>query len=144
MTKKTYKTENTRKHIRMNAGYLIKYHLASEPEESAAANLKDFSAGGLKFWTEKPFNEGDLLEVSLWLPPLQRVVDVVCKVVRVRRAYHSDVYYVGAKYHHVTSEDQKRINDFIESISHRKRVPKSLIHDKDTVTRSKFLELIND
>ena len=118
MFEKKYKINNTRRHKRLYVDYLIKYRIArSKDQEFLFSNLKDISAGGVKFWTESPLSEGTLLMVEVLVIPIDRVIRGLARVVRVRKTKKSPVYYDALQFMEISAEDQKVLNSFIERIA---------------------------
>ena len=117
MFEKKYIANNTRRFKRMRAGYLVKYQIAGSNEEPFVSNLKDISAGGCRFWADQFLPEGVLLKVSIWVPPIERKIQALARLIRVRRSPQSPVYYLSASFVEVPTADQAAMNEFIEEIS---------------------------
>ena len=112
-----YKVKNMRRYNRFPVDYLVKYGLADSPGiEPLVSNLKDISAGGLKFWSEHFLPEGSLLRVSVCTPPLNRVIEALARVVRVRRS-PQNLYYIAVSFIEIPAEDQAAINQFVEGFT---------------------------
>ena len=135
MFEKKYKAENSRRFKRFRANYLVKYQLAGALEEPFVSNLKDLSAGGCRFWSEVAFPEGKLLKISIWIPPIEKTLEALARLVRVRRAPDSDVYYLSVSFAEGSPEIQTSLNDFIEKLA-EDRGARRLIDDAPIVSRS--------
>lgn len=131
---KKYKAINSRKYKRLRADYLMKYQPLNSQEPPVIANLKDISAGGLRFWSSTLVPEGVHLRLSVLIPPLDRTVEAVGRVQRVRAAVKSRAYYISVGFVELDSEDQKAINQFVEQIS-REQGAETLVHHPEVVTR---------
>jgi len=140
--KKKYKSANTRQFKRLRVDYLVKCEVVGSIEEPILSNLKDISSGGLRFWTGKPLEEGNLVRITCFLPPLDRQIESLARVVRVRRAIHAPIYYVGISFIELTKEDQADINRFIEDVADNRRT-RSYVDHKDVVERYEELQLIS-
>lgn len=117
--KRKYKVQNTRRYKRMRAGgYLVKYHVAGTQEQPIVTHLKDLSAGGLKFWTERYLAEGTLLKVSFLVPPLDLTVDALARVVRVRPAKNIPISYVAVNFIELPHNAKKAVDAFAEYLYH--------------------------
>ena len=114
----------------------MKYQSAEKYGETEPfiSNVKDLSAGGMRFWSESFFPEGKLLRISAWVPPLQRPFDALARVVRVRPAFNSDIYYLSVRFIEANSEMQTALNDFIESLASNTKT-RRYIDDDVNVTR---------
>lgn len=113
----TYKTRNERKYRRLKADYLVKHRPASEEGEFAVSNLKDVSAGGVRFWTERLYQEGQLLQVSLLVPPIDKALQIFGRAVRVRKGRWNSLYYVGVGFLEIPKADRELLNSFIERLA---------------------------
>ena len=135
MFEQKYRIQNTRRYKRLKSDYLVKYQ---EPgaTEVFVSNLKDISAGGLKFWTDQIFAEKTLLRLSVWIPPLDRKLETLGRILRVRKTKDAPIYYVSVQFIEISVDDQKILNEFIE---HLATVPEAhfLIHDAPVVKRKK-------
>jgi c-di-GMP-binding flagellar brake protein YcgR len=116
-TKKEYKAQNSRRFKRMRADYLVKYQMAGTVGEPFVSNIKDLSAGGVKFWTDQFIPEGTLAKVSFLVPPLDLNVEALGRVVRVRQAKESGIFYLAIRFIEVPDEAKRAINDFIEYLA---------------------------
>ena len=130
-----YKSTGTRQYKRLLADYLIKYRMAGgENREFQVSNIKDISAGGVRFWTEDPLPEGALLLVEVLPPPLGRVLRALARVVRVRQGGKGDVYYNALRFVEISEDDQNALNYFIERVA-AERGGRALVPDPDVVER---------
>ncbi len=131
-----YKTANSRRHKRLQAHALVKFQSAESYGESEPflSNVKDISAGGMRFWSEHFFPEGALLRVSAWMPVLDQPLDALARVVRVRSAFSSDLYYLSVRFIETNAQIQSALNDFIEALASNRRT-RRYINDESFVTR---------
>lgn len=116
-----YKTADSRRHKRMTANYLIKFQEAGSQEDPFLANIKDLSAGGVRFWTEHFFPEGTLLNISMLIPPIDLVMSTLGKVVRVRLAQDGTFFYMGVSFIEIRAHEQIALNEFIENLSQSRK-----------------------
>ncbi len=117
MFEKKYRTFNSRQYKRLHADYLVKYQLAGFDAEPYVSNIKDISAGGMRFWTDKIFPEGAFLNISVLFPPSENEIRVLGKILRVRQVRHGNFNYVAISFLEMSREDQQTLNDFIERLS---------------------------
>ena len=130
-----YQISNTRQYKRLLADYLIKYRVAGAANQDfSVSNIKDISAGGVRFWTEEPLREGSLVMVEVLPPPLGRVIRALARVVRARPAEKAPVYYNSVQFMEISEDDQTALNYFIERIA-SERGARSLVPDYPTVRR---------
>ena len=135
--KKSYKMENSRKFKRLKASYLIKYQIAGSTQEPFLANIKDLSAGGIRFWSDHFLQEGALLKFSLWVPPIERTLEGLIRIVRVRQAKGRMVYYMATRFLEIAAADQAALNNFIEKLAANPDT-QDLIENESIVKRSVF------
>ena len=135
MFEKTYRSMNTRQHKRLLADYLMKFRPAgANDQEFQVSNLKDISAGGVRFWAEFPILEGTLISVEVLIPAIDRIIRVPARVVRSRRSENAPVYYVAARFMEISDQDSQAIDSFIERIASERSV-RNLVPDAPVVTR---------
>ena len=113
------KTLDTRRFKRFRADFLVKYG-KSQDVPSRVTNTRDIGAGGIRFWSEEKLPESSLLNVSVYLPPLERVVDGVARVLRVRRVKKTPLYTIATSFLELQRENREAINEFAESLSQKK------------------------
>lgn len=115
--KKKLKVKNSRRYKRLRAGYLLKYQMAGSKEEPVVTNLKDLSAGGARFVTDRFLPEAALVRVSFLVPPLDLSVEALARVLRVRQIKQGLAFYVAINFIELSNEAKEAINSFIEHLS---------------------------
>lgn len=114
LKKKKYQIENTRQFSRLNAGYLVKYQRVNSPEEPRVSNIRNLSAGGLLFWTDASLEIGTLLRLSFWLPPLDRTVNTLARVLWVYPSKDHRIHAIAVAFVEISLDDQAILNEFVE------------------------------
>ena len=135
MFEKIYKIQNSRTYKRLRTDYLIKYQTAGSSQEPFVANLKDISAGGLRFWSDHYVSEGVLLKVSIWVPVIDQILEGLVRIVRVRQAKGRLLYYLAARFVEIAPGIQAALNRFIENLAENPAA-KGLIEDETIVKRT--------
>lgn len=140
MFKKTYQTINGRQHPRVEAPFLLRFEPAelSQPTQPALANVKDISAGGIRFWANQPVREGGLVKITLLFSQEGETITILARVIRSRRAEDKPVYYTAAYFLEMKEEDYQALTRFIEDRR------KALRNSRETVSanrRFSFLSL---
>lgn len=107
-------THDLRRFRRAAIPYLVKFQTAGSKEEPFVSNIKDISAGGLRFWTDSVFTEKTLLKIKICLPPLERVIEILGRIVRVRKAQGAGIYHLAVSFVEMPRDDQDTLNQFIE------------------------------
>ena len=131
--RKKVKAPNARRFKRFRANYLVKYEV-SKGTAGRVTNARDIGAGGLRFWSEEKLPESSLLNVSIYIPPLKRVVEGVVRVLRVRRVKKTMAYSIAVSFLDLKHEDREAINRFAESISTDRKM-RFMIDHADIVVR---------
>lgn len=133
--RKKTKLANTRRFKRFRADFLVKYQV--DPKGGAKiTNARDVGAGGIKFWSEEKIPESSLLNVSIYMPPLKRVVEGVVCVLRVRKVKKTFLYSIAVSFLDLKQEDREEINRFAEGLSKEKGAQFLLDHADVVVRRS--------
>ena len=131
---KPVRMKNSRRFKRIRAAYLMKYQIGSQ--EPRVTNVQDISAGGLRFWTTDPIPESSVLNIHIYLPPLNRTVEAVAQVLRVRKAKDSPLYYVGTCFLDLKKQDREAINQFAEALAGDKETQFAIDHAEVVVRKS--------
>ena len=119
----------------MQAEYLMKYQeMTADQMEPYVANIKDLSATGLRFLSERFFAEGTVLNVSVFVPPLGRAIRTPAKVLRIR-ASAGPLYYVSLRFMHLPERDYEDLNLFIEGLSKKRRARSIVDHEGSELKR---------
>ena len=110
--------------------------------EPVLSNLKDISAGGVRFWSQKFMPEGTLLKVSTVVPPIDLKIEALARVIRTRRAKNNFLYYIAAVFLEIPKADQDKLDRFIEELS-RGRRSSFVVDHASRVRRQSELEYIS-
>lgn len=134
MFRKKRRSWEPRRFKRLRTSYLVKYQMGGKGTPRVT-NVVDLSEGGVRFLAQERIPELSILNLSIYLPPLEKSVEVVAKVIRSRRAKDArSIYYVAAAFLDLRREDREAIRQFAEYLSEHKEAP-SLIGELDTVLR---------
>ena len=124
---------NARRFKRFRSDFLVKYHVGRKGE-AHVTNARDIGAGGLRFWTDQEIPESSILSVSIYIPPLDRKVDALAQICRMRRVKSGIMFSVAVSFLELKKEDRDAINEFAESLSQEKGA-EFLIDHADIVVR---------
>lgn len=131
---KKFKVQNTRRFKRIRSAYLVKYEVNGKEGGGRITNAQDISAGGLRFWADDQVPESSLLNISIFIPPLERFVHATARILRIRRVKGALVYMVAVSFLDLKQEDREAINRFAETLS-RDKEARFLIDHADIVIR---------
>jgi len=110
------KARNTRRYKRFRADFLVKYQI-NGGGEGRITNARDIGVGGDRFWAGERVPESFLVNISVYLPPLERSVEATAQVLRTRKVKKSLLYSVAVKFLELSRQDREAISEFVESLS---------------------------
>lgn len=113
---KKLRMNNARRYKRFRADFLVKYQISGKGE-ARITNARDIGAGGLRFWADEKIPESAVMNVSVYLPPLERTVEAVAQVLRTRKVPKGFLYYVAVRFLDLNQEDREAINKFADNLS---------------------------
>lgn len=132
MAFKKYRIFNARKFKRLKVNYLIKYQDVNSLGAPLVSNIKDLSAGGVRFYSNQETAQGTYLRLSILIPPMEMTFQALGRVMRVHRAPKLPIYYISVAFLELKSEEQDVLNRFIEDMFTRTSFNKH----PDIVTRT--------
>lgn len=106
-----------RKNKRLKAAFLVKYETGRTGESSRITNIRDISAGGMRFMTRDILPESSVIKVKVMAPPEGRVFDADARILRVRRANRNFIYSVAVIFENISGSDKEALDRFIEDAS---------------------------
>ena len=106
-----------RKHKRLKAAYLVKYETGYAGEAPRITNIRDISAGGMRFLTKDILSESAVIKLKVMAPPAGRVFDASARILRVRRANRNFVYSVAVNFVNISAKDREDLEIFIEDMA---------------------------
>jgi len=129
------KARNARRFKRFRADFLVKYHV-DKKGEAHVTNARDISAGGVRFWTDREIPESSVVSVSIFVPPLGRVVEALAQVRRVTRIKRGLTFSVAVSFLDLKQEDREALSQFAEHLSKEKGAELLIDHADIVVRRS--------
>ncbi len=131
--RKKIKARNARRFKRFRADFLVKYHV-DKKGEAHVTNARDISAGGVRFWTDREIPESSVVSVSIFVPPLGRVVEALAQVRRVTRIKRGLTFSVAVSFLDLKQEDREALSQFAEHLS-KEQGAELLVDHADIVVR---------
>jgi len=110
------KSLNARSHKRLRAAFLVKYETGRLGESPRITNIRDLSAGGLRFFTRELLEESSRIKLQVLVPSLERSLTAQAKILRVRRANRNFVYSVAVQFADLKPGDREDLAKFIETL----------------------------
>lgn len=128
---------NERRTKRMKADYLMSY--SDEAKEPSFTNIRDISAGGLKFVSYEFIPEGTVLTTALYVPPIDRMIACRSRVIRVHRLARvvPDLFLVCVAFQDLDETVQKKLNEYISRISFE-RGARAIVDHRDAGSRNAY------
>jgi len=123
-----------RKFVRINANFIVSYYVY--PYEINKKDLtlsRNISLGGICFTTDKFYNKGTILHITLKLPKIVKTVACLGQVVYVlREKSKNSLYDLGVKFIQVADENLYILEKIIKACASRqKKIYVSLTKKKD-------------
>ena len=103
-----------RKNKRLKAAFLVKYETGRVGESPRITNIRDISAGGMRFMTKDIMPESSVIKVKVMAPPDGRVFEANARILRVRRANKHFIYSVAVHFENISASDREALDRFIE------------------------------
>lgn len=111
-------TKNSRQARRCRTFGLLKYCVLNRsPQQTILVNPRDISANGVAFISDTSLPVKAILEIDIYMPPLNGFITVIAHVARVVKIKDSDRYLIGAHFAAMDPADRSRINDHIEKLA---------------------------
>jgi len=110
---------NKRKEIRLKIETYLSANIyyrgfPSNEANWSKAKLIDLSQGGLQFKSRDYLYKGQLIEIKLGPPFLEKTEYIVCKI--INSSEHNEGYYASIQFINISELDKLRLNDFILQI----------------------------
>jgi len=106
---------------------LIKYSLASKASgKTSLSNPRDISSGGTSFVCDETLPMHSMLELDIYLPPLDDFIMAIGKVVNSFLVKGTDRHLVGVQFTAMDPENKKRLSSYIEGIAKDSRMQRYL------------------
>ena len=109
--------ENHRQHDRLKGLFLVKYHSEEAGQEPKITNVRDISAGGLRFVTKELLNSGTAIKVSLLIPALNKSFDAKATILRVQKQKKGLYYSTALRFDDLSSTEEEVINSYIKQLA---------------------------
>lgn len=115
-TPKAPEKDNRRKFQRLDADFLLKYEVGGKGSPQIT-NIKNLSAGGLKFLSKEALPELANVKVELLIPPLEKAFQAMAKILRVRRLRKRLIYSIAVHFENLSAKEQEVLDQFVETVS---------------------------
>ncbi|MFH1094196.1 MAG: PilZ domain-containing protein [Candidatus Omnitrophota bacterium] len=108
--------------IRINANFVVSYYVYPGHVDRTDMTLtRNVSLGGICFTTDKHFPPGTILHITLRLPKVKRLIEVLGEVIYVKQEMNKKLLFdIGIKFVQVEEEDLYLIEKIIVSCASSK------------------------
>ena len=110
----TYNGEERRKHLRMNANFVVNYRIKNIPDDYDLSQTKNASAGGILITTNKLFDKGLCLAMTIRLPLLPKKIEVTGLVVDSKEVVRDLIYETRIEFMDLDEDIIEELDNFIE------------------------------
>ncbi|MCF7873638.1 MAG: PilZ domain-containing protein [Candidatus Omnitrophica bacterium] len=108
-----YKGPERRKHPRLNANFIVSYKIIEPPSDFDLSQTKDVSQGGLFLTTNKGFEQGTLLSMTIRFPFASDKLKLTGQVVNSEEKVKNLLYETHIQFKDSDEAFLKKIGNFI-------------------------------
>jgi c-di-GMP-binding flagellar brake protein YcgR len=98
---------------------MLKYQTGLSGQMPQLTNVKDISAGGLRFLTKVPIDEGATVRLAILIPSFEKPIESEARVVRVEcvQKGREELYSISVKFDKIESAECKALDEFIHELT---------------------------
>ncbi|MFO8053110.1 MAG: PilZ domain-containing protein, partial [Candidatus Omnitrophota bacterium] len=111
---KEYNGPERRKHPRLNANFVVSYRIIEPPSDFDLSQTKDVSQGGLFLTTNRSFDKGTLLAMTVRFPFISEKLELTGQVVNSQERVKNLLYETHIKFKDSDEKLIKKIGNFIK------------------------------
>ncbi|MCF7887369.1 MAG: PilZ domain-containing protein [Candidatus Omnitrophica bacterium] len=109
-----YNGPERRKHPRLNANFIVSYRITEPPSDFDLSQTKDVSQGGLFLTTNRSFDRGTLLAMTIRFPFAPEKLKLTGQVVTSYEKVKGLLYETHIRFENSDEEFLKNIGNFIK------------------------------
>lgn len=109
-----YNGPERRKHPRLNANFIVSYRIIEPPSDFDLSQTKDVSQGGLFLTTNRSFDSGTLLAMTIRFPFVSEKLKLTGQVVSSYEKVKDLLYETHIRFENPDEEFLKNIGNFIK------------------------------
>lgn len=113
-----FKGSERREHPRLNLNFVVSYRIHKAPENYDLTQTKNVSQGGLMVTTNRKFDKGTFLAITIRFPFIMQRIEVTGQVVESREVVRSLIYETRVMFLDLDKDFFKKLGDFIEKKMH--------------------------
>ena len=111
---KLYAGSEKRKHPRLNANFIISYRIKQTPENYDLSQTKNVSQGGILLTTNKKFDKGLQLALTIRFPFVSKRISVHGEVVESKEVVRDLIYETRVRFLDLDVDLFEKIGGFIK------------------------------
>jgi hypothetical protein len=112
-----YDNRNRRKTRRGDANFVISYHLQREDANYDLTQTKNVSQGGMLLTTNRKFEKGTRLDMTMQFPFLDDKIQVVGEVVGSKEVLKDLIYETRLMFYDLKGQYSKKLDNFVKEHS---------------------------
>lgn len=113
-----FKGSEKRHHPRLNVNFVVSYRIQKMPENYDLSQTKNVSQGGLLVTTNRRFDKGTFLAITIRFPFILQRIEVTGQVVESREIVRNLIYETRVKFLDLDENFFKKLGEFIDKKLH--------------------------
>lgn len=109
------KGEERRKHARLSANFVISYRITQVPDNYDLSQTKNVSQGGLLLTTNRKFDKGVMLAITIRFPFVAQRIEVTGQVVESREVVRNLIYETRISFLDLDMDLFKELGEFVQT-----------------------------
>jgi len=114
MAKNNYSGPERRKHYRTDANFVVSYRLVQQPDNYDLSRSKNVSQGGMLITTNRKFDKGTLLALTIRFPFVNAKIEIVGEVVDSRMIVTNLIYETRLRFLNLSEDIFSEIGKFVD------------------------------
>jgi len=112
-----YDIRNRRKARRGDANFVISYHMQKEDTNYDLTQTRNISQGGMLLTTNREFEKGTRLDMTIQFPFLVDKIQVVGEVVGTKEVLKDLIYETRLKFYDLKGQWSNKLDNFVKEQS---------------------------
>jgi len=112
-----YGDRDRREYIRGDANIVVSYHIQKEDKNYDLTQTKNVSKGGMLLTTNRKFQKGTRLDMTMQCPFLDDKIRVVAEVVGSKEILKDLIYETRLRFYGLKGQLSKKLDNFVKEHS---------------------------
>lgn len=109
-----FKGQERRNHPRVNANFVVSYRIQKAPDNYDLSQTKNVSQGGLLVTTNRKFEKGIFLAITIRFPFIMQRIEVTGQVVESKEVVRNLIYETRVRFLDLDTEFFRKLGEFID------------------------------